>query len=506
MRRTYGIFGTLLASSLVIGGYAGTPAQAAPATTTQLSVSASDDAYTSSARKGLITGSETKLTAGAAAGDRTVSFLKFTTTKAATRATLKLALENVAAGTTLTVAGVPTNWAESTLTAANAPKSGAVTVSAKLAAGQKEVVLDLGAQVKAAGKYAFAVTSSSTTAATRIVSSEHGTAALRPVLQLTVPGTATPATGCKTGAKLVPTCGVLWGAAAGGFTTTPRDTALKQWEATTGRTAAIYHTYHKGNEKFPTKAEIAMTKDAAHPRTLLLNWKVAHGTTWAAVAAGKQDARIDNWSAYVKANFSDQFFLALHHEPENDVNEKAGSGMQAKDYAAMYRHVIQRLRKNGVTNAVNVIAYMGNETFLAKSWFPDLYPGDDVIDWIGLDSYLNADKGYHHGDFDDLLDRGPVRGTNLGFYDWATTKHPGKPVMVAEWGVYQSLTRTADKGAVFDTVLAQLKARPAVKALVYFDTPADDAGDRNISVSSSASALAAFKKIAADPYFNVSLR
>lgn len=249
-----------------------------------------------------------------------------------------------------------------------------------------------------------------------------------------------------------------------------------------------------------------MTKDDKKPRTLLLNWKVAYGTTWAAVAAGKQDARIDRWSAYVKANFNDQFFLALHHEPENDVNEKAGSGMTAKDYAAMYRHVIKRLRANGVTNAVNVLAYMGNETFLAKSWFPDLYPGDDVIDWIGLDSYLNAEKGYHHGDFDDLLDRGPVRGTNLGFYDWATTKHPGKPVMVAEWGVYQSLKRTADKGAVFDTVLAQLKARPAVKALVYFDTPADDAGDRNISISSSTSALAAFKKIAADPYFNVSLR
>jgi hypothetical protein len=31
---------------------------------------------------------------------------------------------------------------------------------------------------------------------------------------------------------------VLWGAAAGGFTDTPRDQALKEWEQTTGRTAA----------------------------------------------------------------------------------------------------------------------------------------------------------------------------------------------------------------------------------------------------------------------------
>ncbi len=195
------------------------------------------------------------------------------------------------------------------------------------------------------------------------------------------------------------------------------------------------------------------------------------------MAAGGQDQRIDNWSAYVKANFSEQrFFLALHHEPENDVVDRAGSGMTAKDYAAMYRHVIQRLRANGVTNAVNVLAYMGNESYLGKSWFPDLYPGDDVIDWIGLDSYLNAAKGYHHGDFNNLLDRGPVFGTNLGFYDWATTKHPGKPVMVAEWGVYHGLkaNEAVDKAPAFNTVLPQLKARPAVKALVYFDTPRDD--------------------------------
>jgi hypothetical protein len=61
---------------------------------------------------------------------------------------------------------------------------------------------------------------------------------------------------------------------------------------------------------------------------LLLNWKVAYGTTWAKVAAGGKDARIDAWAAYVKANYGTQkFFLALHHEPENDVQTAAGSGM-----------------------------------------------------------------------------------------------------------------------------------------------------------------------------------
>jgi len=300
---------------------------------------------------------------------------------------------------------------------------------------------------------------------------------------------------------------VLWGAAAGGFTQTPRDEALKSWEALTGRTATIYHTYHKGDEKFPTAAEIAMTKDPAKPRVLLLNWKVAYNTTWAKVAAGAQNTRIDNWAAYVKKTYPTQrFFLALHHEPENDVDATAGSGMTAKDYAAMYRHVITRLRAAGVTNMVNVVAYMGNEKWMAQSWWKDLYPGDDVVDWIGLDSYVSVEKGYYHyGDMGDLLDRKPSGG-GLGWYDHMVKNHPAKPIMVAEWGMYHRVKYPTDKGPAFNTVVPELAAHPAIKAVVYFDTAADDEGDRNIAVDSTPSSLAAFRNVAADPMFKVTLR
>lgn len=311
---------------------------------------------------------------------------------------------------------------------------------------------------------------------------------------------------CSVNAKLVPSCGVLWGGAAGGFTSTPRDKAIKDWEKLSGRTATIWHQYHKGDELFPTKAEIAMTRDVKNPRVLLINWKVAEGTTWAKVANGSKDARIDRLAAYLKANYKEKFFLAPHHEPENDVNPKAGSGMTAKDYANMYRHVVKRLKAKGVGNAVNVVAYMGNEKWMAQTWWADLYPGDDVVDWIGLDSYVNAQKGgYHYGTFADLLDRKPTSG-GPGFYQWATTKHKTKPLMIAEWGVYHSTKKKADKAAIYNTVLPELKKRPGIKALVHFDTPKDDEGDRDISINSDTKALAAFKKIAADPIFNVHIR
>jgi hypothetical protein len=45
-----------------------------------------------------------------------------------------------------------------------------------------------------------------------------------------------------------------------------------------------------------------------------------------------------------------------------------------------------------------------------------------------------------------------------------------------------------------------------VKAVVYFDTKSDNSGDREISIDSTATALGAFKKLAADPMFRVTLR
>jgi hypothetical protein len=54
-------------------------------------------------------------------------------------------------------------------------------------------------------------------------------------------------------------------------------------------------------------------------------------------------------------------------------------------------------------------------------------------------------------------------------------------------------------------VLPELKKRPQIKAIVYFDTKSDDEGDRDISVDSTPAGLAAFRTLAADPLFHVDL-
>ncbi|BBH70585.1 hypothetical protein ACTI_72700 [Actinoplanes sp. OR16] len=482
--------------------------------TKEMSLQAGDDSYTSSSRATAGFGADDKLVAGPSGKDVKTSYVKFTIPAGTDVTDAKLFLHPLGKPTgTITIARVLDNsWTETKLTAATAPKTGLAIASVTPGAGDTRIGFDLAAEVYGAGTYSFAVTGTSTV---KFQSSENAAKGGPELTFTTTAEVAAPVTGagsgkapkagtnCVTDAKLIPNCNILWGGAAGGFTATPRDIALKDWEKASGRTASIFHQYHKGDEAFPTKAEIAMTQDPAKPRVLLENWKIAYGSNWAKVAKGEQDARIDAFAKRAKA-YGKKFFLVLNHEPENDVIAKAGSGWEAKDFAAMYRHTILRLRAQGVTNVVNVMAYMGNEKWMAQSWWKDLYPGNDVVDWVGLDSYVSVEKGYYHfGDFGDILDRGPKGGP--GFYDWAVAKAPGKPFMLAEWGGYHRVGKNTDKSAVYNDVLSELAKRPAIKAIVHFDTKHDDQGDRDISIDSTPASLAAFKKLAANPVFNVKI-
>ena len=65
----------------------------------------------------------------------------------------------------------------------------------------------------------------------------------------------------------------------------------------------------------------------------------------------------------------------------------------------MYRHVVLRLKADGVTNAIYVMDYMGYSKWGEQSWFNDLYPGDDVVDWIAYDPYSTG-----NGTFATMVD------------------------------------------------------------------------------------------------------
>ncbi|GIE95980.1 hypothetical protein Ari01nite_34450 [Paractinoplanes rishiriensis] len=312
---------------------------------------------------------------------------------------------------------------------------------------------------------------------------------------------------CRTGRKLVPTCGILWGVAPGAHTESRGAGALAAFERKTGRTQAIYHAYHGGlRQLFPTPEEIAIARQSGKKRILFLNWK-PEAATWAAIARGdrRTDAFLDRLAAHIRKNYREQFFLAVHHEGENDVREKAGSGYTARDYAGMYRHVIKRLRAKGATNIVSVLVHMAYHRHATQSWFNSMYPGDDVVDWIGLDTYAYSDPGYGHGNFAQVFNR-RIEGKRSwpGFYTWAVTKHPGKPLMLAEWGVWSSRKNTTYKADFYRRLGHELRRFPKIRAMVQFETPHNQKG-QDSSVDSTPAALNAYRKLGRLPIFQVSV-
>ncbi|GGO67431.1 glycoside hydrolase family 26 protein [Nonomuraea cavernae] len=299
---------------------------------------------------------------------------------------------------------------------------------------------------------------------------------------------------CTVTDKLIPSCGAWWGMAPEIFTGVPVDQAIRSAEQRMGTHADVVHVYHRTSELFPTDREIRLARDPARPRLLLVNWKPSFDHTWAEIAGGALDHRIDRLAAYIRRTFPERFFLTIHHEPENDVRAGQGSGMQAADYAAMYRHVVLRLREKGVKNAVTVMTYMGAPNWAAKAWFEELYPGDDVVDWVAMDPYADSDVR----DFAGLVNKTrPDFPRWPGFYRWMQLRFPGKPVMVAEWGVFEDAG--SPKGAFYHSVRAQIRNYPQIKALIYFDSPQAPRG--NTSFDTEPMTGRAFTTLARDPHF-----
>jgi hypothetical protein len=532
------------------------------ATAQPIELPALDDTYASYAAPSRTVGDSVKLAATSKATDRKVIYLKFRVkdTDLVARESAKVVLTRDLhhLPPDVRLFAVATNdWSEKTLTAATAPKLGAPLGVVRPTYSSTQAQFDVSSLITKAGDYSLAVTSAATNDVARFRSSEDGPLGPKLVLQSGTPQspkptttptaspsptptatkptttptatpttaptkptaspttttptptaspTTTPPTGgglsrptCSVSDKLVPSCAMWWGVAPRVFTSLSMPEALKQAEADAGRPYDMLHRYHTNSELFPTAEEKAA---AAGGRMLFLNYKPATDMTWRQIANGAADARIDRLANHIKTTYQDKFFLAVWHEPENDVRPTAGSGMTAQDYAAMFKHTVQRLRAGGVTNAVTVVAYMGFPKWGATDWFDSLYPGDDVVDWIGWDPYGSGepDSAYLAGDFTKLINR--TDGLSWeGSYNWSVKMHPSKPVMLAEWGIYESAENPTGKAEYYQSVAAQIDKFPKLKALVYFDMPRGPDTGKNTSANSSPSALAAYRTLGRDPRF-----
>ncbi|GEK22768.1 glycosyl hydrolase [Cellulomonas xylanilytica] len=284
-------------------------------------------------------------------------------------------------------------------------------------------------------------------------------------------------------AALTPPSGLLFGAFVDQGTQVTSEAAVARFEDAVGRKLDVHRIYRLWDHDLagPVAASVRRGRTPA----LSVSSKRADGTKvgWAAIAGGAHDAEIAAQAAAVAA-IGVPMFLTFQHEPDYAT----GFGTPA-EYRAAWRHYVEVFRARGVTNVV--WTWIVTPTPFGTSASPSadaLYPGDDVVDWMGLDVYN------WFGCSTNLQTSWSSVSTTARSFRAYGQAH-GKPLMIAEWGSVEDPADPNRKAAWIRDSMATWTAWPEVKAVLYFHQH----GSCPWYADSSPAALAAFSAIAADP-------
>jgi hypothetical protein len=277
---------------------------------------------------------------------------------------------------------------------------------------------------------------------------------------------------CGLGPLAVPRCdGALWGIT----TERPNAQDLADAEKAAGRRFDMVYRFHDLSDEIPTQQE----------RELVAAGRVLHVSIdarefggaqvrWADVASGRHDDQLRRQARGI-ASLKAPVFVTFEHEADAPTKLAQGSG---EDFAAAWRHVREVFTGAGATNAVWVWVVMGTQPSLGRAG--ELWPGNDVVDWISWDVY-NA-SGCRAGRIDVGRFTSFEQAAHV-FYDWlhATGRSQGidptKPLMISETG---SVVYPDDPGRTaswYSAIPAALRAMPGVRAVGLWDHAGNAACD-----------------------------
>ncbi|MFF5786458.1 glycoside hydrolase family 26 protein [Streptomyces sp. NPDC012693] len=306
---------------------------------------------------------------------------------------------------------------------------------------------------------------------------------------------------CAADARLVAPCGAWWGA----YIPYDDDSSLTRpvlaFERKIGRRLDLVYTYHdmSGNEldgTLLTPDERALGRD----RMLMLAWestvwKEPHhaGYTetqlgWKNIASGQYDAAILDPQIRRIKDYGKRVFLSFDQEADARIKEGAGT---PAEYVAAYRHIHDRFRELGADNVVwvwTVSGYLGSAATMKR-----LYPGDDYVDWIGMDQY-----NYYlcHGSTNWLdFDR-----SQRPSYAWLRKNiSADKPVMLSEFSTAPDPKRPERQRDWYTAIPEVAPTLPEVKAYVHWNRAVPGPGC-DLTVDSGPG-LEGYRIAGQDPYF-----
>ena len=263
-----------------------------------------------------------------------------------------------------------------------------------------------------------------------------------------------------------------------------RQATLLDLEGKMGRKFAIDHVYYRWDTTFPAEYD---RWTAGQGRLLFLSWTTLRSqgpaVKWADIASGRQDQVIDARAAAIKT-FGHPLLLGFAHEPGALVGSTNFSSGTPTEYVAAWKHLKQRFQDAGVHN-VSWVWTLTGQTF--RHGDPEsFYPGDAVVDWVGVDGYANL----------------PCPGLNAPWAPWSQVfggavqfaQGRAKPLIVAEFGVGEDAMDSERKARWYRDAATTIAKTPTIKAVVSFNsqascsayaagTPASLAGYRDMGQS-----------------------
>jgi hypothetical protein len=257
-------------------------------------------------------------------------------------------------------------------------------------------------------------------------------------------------------------------------------TAVGGLEQSIGRTLDIDHNFYGWDDAFPTEAE---QWDLQNGRIPMISWN-GKGITTRAIAAGQDDDLIRRRARDTKALGQP---VLIRWFWEMDGNKKAEFAGTPEQYIAAWQHIVTIFRNQGADNVRWV--WCPNASAFADGEAQAFYPGPDFVDWTCADGY-NWAPGRAGDDYRSFKD---IFGS---FYYWAAQQN--KPIMVGEFGVQER--NPGDKAQWISDAREAIKSDfPQMKAVIYFNANKD----YDWRLTTSDSALAAFRQMANDPWFNL---
>lgn len=249
--------------------------------------------------------------------------------------------------------------------------------------------------------------------------------------------------------------------------------SVRAYEQSSGRKLGIisWYAYWEGWKSEFSRSDLDQV--SARGSVPLITWEpwagVPNDPNWSlrsAILSGQNDAYIDSWARGLAA-YDRPVLLRFAHEMHHQSYPWAlgVNGNTAADYVAAWQHIhaiFARYDTSHVQWVWNPNTLGDSPASVYEPLYRSLYPGDEYVDWLGLDIYNTGP----HLDWGAPYWRSFAQVLSQPYA--ALTALSDKPIILPEVG---STETGGSKAEWISAALTQdlLATYPRVRALVWFD-------------------------------------